>query len=492
MSDSSTKTVKLAIIGTGFSGIGMAIRLKQLGRDDFTIFEKAEDVGGCWRDNTYPGCCCDIPSHLYSFSFEQRAEWSRKYPSQGEIHQYLKDCAEKYQLHSKIQFNSHVIEIRYHDRDKLWMLTMASGEKVMANFVIAGKGPLHTPNLPSIDGLESFSGCVFHSSQWDHSYDFSGKRVAVVGTGASAIQFIPQIAPKVAQLYVLQRSPGWMLPRPDRAIRGWEKWLFKRIPGLLKVYRKYQFWIHEMRVIAFREGTFLHRKTVAMAEKYMRSEVSDPKIQQKLLPNFSLGCKRMLISNDYYETFNRDNVELIAAGIERVEGNRVFAADGSSREVDAIIFGTGFEAADPIAPNFLYGPDNSDLFDRWDDEGAQAYKGVCVAGLPNFFFLVGPNSGLGHNSMILMIEAQIQYILDCLEYMDAQGIDQWQVQRSAQDRYNQDIQGDVDESIWASGCRSWYLNKKGRNTTVWPGFVYEYQREMKKLEASAYGESDLG
>lgn len=247
-----------------------------------------------------------------------------------------------------------------------------------------------------------------------------------------------------------------------------------------------------MRVIAFREGTFLHRKTVAMAEKYMRSEVSDPKIQQKLLPNFSLGCKRMLISNDYYETFNRDNVELIAAGIERVEGNRVFAADGSSREVDAIIFGTGFEAADPIAPNFLYGPDNSDLFDRWDDEGAQAYKGVCVAGLPNFFFLVGPNSGLGHNSMILMIEAQIQYILDCLEYMDAQGIDQWQVQRSAQDRYNQDIQGDVDESIWASGCRSWYLNKKGRNTTVWPGFVYEYQREMKKLEASAYGESDLG
>ncbi len=488
MSREDIKKVGVAIIGTGFSGMGMAIRLQQSGRSNFTIFEKASDVGGCWRDNTYPGCCCDIPSHLYSFSFEQRADWSRKYPSQNEIHQYLKSCADKYHLLPKIQFNSDVVEIRYRDQDKLWMLSMASGEKVLAKFVIAGKGPLHIPSLPAIDGLESFDGEVFHSSQWDHSFDLKGKRVAVVGTGASAIQFIPQIAPKVNQLHVLQRSPGWMLPRPDRAIRSWEKYLYKKIPSLLNLYRKYQFWTHEMRVIAFREGTRLHQKTVKMAEQYMRSQVSDPEVQEKLLPDFSLGCKRMLISNDYYETFNRDNVELIASGIDRVDGNKVIAADGSSREVDAIIFGTGFEAADPIAPKTIYGPADTDLFDRWDDEGAQAYKGVSVSGLPNFFFLVGPNSGLGHNSMILMIEAQIQYILDCFEYMDSHELEQWEVQRSAQDSYNQAIQGDVDESIWSSGCRSWYINKKGRNTTVWPGFVYQYQREMKRLEVSAYGE----
>lgn len=339
-------------------------------------------------------------------------------------------------------------------------------------------------------GLESFKGRVFHSSQWDHSYDLDGKRVAVIGTGASAIQFIPKIAETVKQLHVLQRSPGWMLPRPDREIGAWQKRLFKRFPSVLNLYRKALFWTHEMRVHVFKEGNRLHDRTMNMAEQYMRSSVDDPDIQEKLLPDFSLGCKRLLISNDYYPTFNRSNVELIASGIDRVEGNKVIASDGSEREVDAIIFGTGFEAADPLAPDTLFGPKGVDLFDRWNQEGAQAYKGVSVAGIPNFFFLVGPNSGLGHNSMILMIEAQIQYILDCFDHLESQGISQWDVQRHAQDSYNREIQGDVTESIWSSGCRSWYINKMGRNTTVWPGFVYEYQRQMEKLDVTAYANGE--
>ena len=490
MIEKNISEVEIAIIGTGFSGMGMAIRLQQSGRSNFLILEKASDVGGCWRDNTYPGCCCDIPSHLYSFSFEQSAEWSRKYPPQQEIYHYLQRCAEKHNLIPKIRFGSEVVETRYCDDRKRWLLTLQSGDQILANFVIAGKGPLHIPNLPQVPGLESFKGRVFHSSQWDHSYDLDGKRVAVIGTGASAIQFIPKIAETVKQLHVLQRSPGWMLPRPDREIGAWQKRLFKRFPSVLNLYRKALFWTHEMRVHVFKEGNRLHDRTMNMAEQYMRSSVDDPDIQEKLLPDFSLGCKRLLISNDYYPTFNRSNVELIASGIDRVEGNKVIASDGSEREVDAIIFGTGFEAADPLAPDTLFGPKGVDLFDRWNQEGAQAYKGVSVAGIPNFFFLVGPNSGLGHNSMILMIEAQIQYILDCFDHLESQGISQWDVQRHAQDSYNREIQGDVTESIWSSGCRSWYINKMGRNTTVWPGFVYEYQRQMEKLDVTAYANGE--
>ncbi len=482
----SAVDASIIIIGTGFSGLGMAIKLKQANRHDFMILEKAQDVGGCWRDNTYPGCCCDIPSHLYSFSFEQKPDWSKKYPPQAEIYQYMRDTAAKHNLTPHIRFGQEVVQIRFCDKTALWQIHLQDGSVKTARFVIAGKGPLHVPSIPNIEGVEKFAGTSFHSSLWNHDYDLSGKRVAVVGTGASAIQFIPQIAGKVKELNVFQRSPGWIVPRPDRNFRGIEKLLFKWVPLWQKLYRQSVFWSHEIRVGLTDEKSWFHDKAKKMALQHINTIIQSPETRHKMTPDYALGCKRLLISNDYYPTFNRDNVSLIDAGVKEVKEHSVVATDGREIEVDAIIWGTGFEAADPLSPGFLYGPGGNDLFDLWEQEGAQAHKGVSVAGMPNFFFLVGPNSGLGHNSMILMIEAQIDYIMQCLDHIDKNDISLFDACRDVQDQYNARIQGDTHGSAWESGCQSWYLNKQGRNTTVWPGYVRSYQKQMKQLIPEEY------
>lgn len=484
--DARSPDASIIIIGTGFSGLGMAIKLKQSGRDDFLILEKQQEVGGCWRDNTYPGCCCDIPSHLYSFSFESKSDWSKKYPLQNEIYEYIKSCASKYDLYRHIQFGQEVKEIRFCDETSLWHVHLKDGSQRIARFVIAGKGPLHVPSLPNIPGIDQFAGESFHSSQWRHDIDLTGKRVAVVGTGASAIQFIPQIASKVKSLHVFQRSPGWIVPRPDRYYRGIEKALFKWLPFWQKLYRQSIFYNHEMRVSLLDEKSFYHKQAEKMALKHLESTIEDPEVRKQLTPDYALGCKRLLISNDYYPTFNRSNVSLINSGVKEIKPQSLVASDGRDVEVDVIIWGTGFEAADPLDKGFLFGPGGKDLFERWDTEGAQAHKGVSVAGLPNFFFMVGPNSGLGHNSMILMIEAQIKYVLQCLDYVEQHDVKLFDVRRDVQDQYNEQLQENTHGRVWESGCQSWYLNKHGQNTTVWPGYVMGYQQQMRKLKPHEY------
>lgn len=475
------------IVGSGFSGLGMAIELKNSGRHDFLILEKAADVGGCWRDNTYPGCGCDIPSHLYSFSFEQRPDWSRKYPLQQEIHQYLKHCVAKYELAAHLRLNAEVTRLRYLDAQRLWQVELADGSSLQARFVMLGKGPLHMPSIPRLPGLERFTGQVFHSSQWNHGYDLRGKKVASIGTGASAIQYIPQIAPQVAELTVFQRSPAWVLPRPDRRMRAWEKKLFALLPPTLHLYRHLLFRLHEMRLKAMHSGSLANRLASRMARRHIAQYVTSEDKRRKLTPDYVLGCKRILISNDYYPAMARSNVELIAAGVSEVTEHHVIASDGTRREVDAIIFGTGFEVMDALVPpGFIIGPGGVDLGQRWQDQGPSAFRGVATPGMPNLFFLIGPNSGLGHNSMILMIEAQVRYIIACLAHLQRNGLHGLDVRTEVADAYTEQLQGLLQGSVWQSGCSSWYLDKDGRNQTLWPSAVATYQKLMKSLPVASY------
>ncbi|NQD91520.1 NAD(P)/FAD-dependent oxidoreductase [Pseudomonas sp. CrR25] len=478
---------EFAIVGTGFSGLGMAINLKKSGRHDFIVLEKAKEVGGCWRDNTYPGCACDIPSHLYSFSFAQKPDWSRKYPPQKEIHAYLKNCAEKYEIGPHIRFDSTVERLVYLDDKQLWRVELAGGGSVLARFVILGKGPLHVPSLPNLPGLQSFTGKVFHSSNWDHSYDLRGKKVASIGTGASAIQYIPKIAPIVSELSVFQRSPAWVLARPDGQVSSTLKRIFRLFPLLQHAYRKVLFLRHELRLKAMKEGSWINKVALKRAANQITTFVSSAEKRSKLTPNYMLGCKRVLISNDFYPAIDRTNVDLIASGVSEVTERHVVAADGTRKEVDAIIFGTGFEVAEAIVPpGFILGPKGEDLGTRWTDKGTTAFRGVSVSGMPNLFFLVGPNSGLGHNSMVLMIEAQIQYILACLRHMQRNGLKSLVVREIAATDYTLQMQGHLKGSVWSSGCTSWYLDKHGKNLALWPATVTAYQKLMKSLPLSSY------
>lgn len=475
------------IVGSGFSGLGMAIELKKSGRHDFVILEKAADVGGCWRDNTYPGCGCDIPSHLYSFSFEQRPDWSRKYPLQQEIHQYLKHCVAKYQLTPHLRLNAEVIGLRYLDAQRLWQVELTDGRSLQARFVMLGKGPLHVASIPKLPGLERFTGQVFHSSHWDHSYDLRGKKVASIGTGASAIQYIPQIAPQVAELYVFQRSPAWVLPRPDRRMSGLEKKLFALFPPIQYLYRHLLFRLHEMRLKAMHSGSLANRLASRMARRHIAQHITSEDKRRKLTPDYVLGCKRILISNDYYPAMARDNVELIAAGVSQVTERYVIASDGTRKEVDAIIFGTGFAVMDALVPpGFIIGPDGVDLGQRWLEQGTTAFRGVSTPGMPNLFFLIGPNTGLGHNSMILMIEAQIRYIIASLDHLQRSKLHSLTVRDEVARDYTEQLQSQLLGSVWQSGCSSWYLDKDGRNQTLWPSAVATYQQLMKSLPLTSY------
>ncbi|MBC9252392.1 hypothetical protein A9179_19135 [Pseudomonas alcaligenes] len=475
------------IVGSGFSGLGMAIQLKRSGREDFLILEKAADVGGCWRDNTYPGCGCDIPSHLYSFSFEQRADWSRKYPLREEIHAYLQHCVNKYGLDPHLRLNCTVQRLRYLDAEQVWQVELVDGSSLRARFVILGKGPLHVPTLPELPGLERFTGAVFHSSHWDHGYDLRGKRVASIGTGASAIQYIPQIAPLVAELSVFQRSPAWVLPRPDRRMTTVEKTLLRLCPPLQRLYRHLLFRLHEGRLKAMQSGSLANRLASRMARRHIARHVSSADKRRKLTPDYQLGCKRILISNDFYPAIERSNVELIAAGVSEVSERHVIASDGTRKEVDAIIFATGFAVMDALVPpGFILGPGGVDLGQRWLEQGAAAFRGVSAPGMPNLFFLIGPNSGLGHNSMILMIEAQIGHILACLDHLQRQGLQRLTVRDEAAQAYTEQLQAQLAGSVWQSGCSSWYLDKDGRNQTLWPGSVATYQRLMRRLPLASY------
>jgi cation diffusion facilitator CzcD-associated flavoprotein CzcO len=474
---------RIAIVGTGFAGLGMAIRLKEAGIEDFVVLERAGDVGGTWRDNTYPGCQCDVPSHLYSFSFAQNPGWSRTFSRQQEIWDYLRGCAERYGITPHVRFGHEVTAAAWDEPGQRWNVETSAGP-VSADVLVSGMGALSDPSVPPIPGLESFDGTMFHSAAWDHDHDLAGARVAVVGTGASAIQFVPRIQREVGELHVFQRTPPWIMPHPDRPLSRLERVAYRRVPALQRLMREGIYWARETFVLGF-----LHEHVMRLPERlarmHLRRQVADPGLRAKLTPDYRIGCKRILISNDYLPALGRPNVALHTGGVREVRGRTVVAGDGSEAEVDTIIFGTGFHVTDMPAARRVRGRGGLLLDDVWRGS-PQAYKGTTIAGFPNLFMLVGPNTGLGHSSMVFMIEAQIAYVMDCLRTMDERGLRTVDVRPEAQARFVAGVQAGMEGTVWASGCASWYLDDTGRNSTLWPGFTWRYRNLTRRFDVDHY------
>ncbi len=479
----SAVPLRVLIIGAGFAGMGLAISLQRAGIRDFLLLEKASDLGGTWRDNRYPGAACDVPSHLYSFSFEPKTDWSRKFAPQAEIFAYQQHCADKYQLRPRIRFNREVASAVFDAEAGLWQVTCTDGETFSAQALVTACGQLNRPLLPRIPGLESFAGEAFHSARWNAEYDLTGKRVAVIGTGASAIQFIPPIAAQVAQLHVFQRSAAYVLSKPDRAYRPWEIAVMRRLPWLQKLDRGLKYVQHESRVLAFTVFPNMMKGMQFLFRQNLKRGIQDPAFRQRLVPDYPMGCKRILISNDYYPALERANVEVVNEDIEAVTATGVRTADGREREVDAIIYGTGFAATDFLAPMHITGLGGRDLNAAWK-EGAEAYLGISVSGFPNLFILYGPNTNLGHNSIIYMLESQFSYVLGCIQHL--QGLRYLDLKPQVQAQFNQQLHKDNEHSIWQQGCNSWYKTASGKNTNNWPGFTFTYRHHTRRPELSNY------
>lgn len=481
----STPHVRVAVIGSGFGGLGAGVRLRRAGITDFVILERARAVGGTWRDNSYPGCACDVPSHLYSFSFAPNPEWPRSFSGQPDIRAYLERVTDTFGLRPHLRFEAEVKEARWDTATARWQLTTTAGEWT-ADAVVSATGPLSDPRIPDIPGLETFPGRVFHTSRWDHDYDLTGKRVAVVGTGASAIQIIPAIQPQVARLTVFQRTPAWVLPRADREISRAEKWLHSKVPPSGALRRALLFAVRELQVDAFVNRPRLLGAVQAMARRHLARAVDDPGLRARLTPDYRIGCKRILLSNAYYPALAADNAEVIASGLAEVRGSTVVAADGSEAEVDAIVFGTGFHVTDMPVAERIVGAGGRTLAEEWGGT-MQALRGTTVHGFPNLFLVIGPNTGLGNSSMILMIESQLNYIVDALTRIDALGVAAVDARPDAQQRWNEEVQRRMASTVWATGgCTSWYLDAQGRNTTVWPGTTGRFRRETRRIDLAEY------
>jgi cation diffusion facilitator CzcD-associated flavoprotein CzcO len=475
------------IIGTGFSGLGMAIKMLDAGMQDFIVLESASAVGGTWRDNHYPGVACDVPAHLYSYSFEPNPSWSQVFAPQREILAYLNKCADKYGVRPHIHFDSEVVRAVFDEKRGQWEISTKNGKTYRARALICGGGGLSRPTFPELRGLDRFQGKKFHTARWDHDYPLQGKRVAVIGTGASAIQLVPSIVDQVGGLALFQRTPPWILPKPDLAISKKQQARFAKSPWLQKLIRGAMYGLLESRALGF--SGMLPSFQVGMerqARKHLEAQVTDPVLRAKLTPNYRAGCKRVLLSNDYYTALQKSNASVVTARISELREHSIVTDDGVEHPVDAIVFATGFQAAEAVAPFEIRGRDKAELGAAWTD-GAEAYYGSTIAGFPNLFLLVGPNTGLGHNSMVYMIESQIQYVVDGLARMRDRGAAWVDVKRSVQDSYNKELSARLDKTVWKTGgCVSWYHTKTGKNTTLWPSFTFEFRRRTRHFELNDY------
>ncbi|NUK10040.1 NAD(P)/FAD-dependent oxidoreductase [Streptomyces lunaelactis] len=478
--------VRVAVIGSGFGGLGAAVRLRREGVTDFVVLERADSVGGTWRDNSYPGCACDVPSHLYSFSFAPNPDWPRTFSGQQHIRAYLEHVADTFRLRSHIRLNHEVLMMRW-DRDKLrWEIETSRGT-LTADVVVSATGPLSDPKIPEIPGLADFPGKVFHSARWDHDYDLRGKRVAMIGTGASAIQIVPAIQPEAAHVTLFQRTPPWVLPRMDRAISGPERWLHRQLPFTGAARRGLLWGIRELQVSAFTKRPNELGLIESIAKRNMSRSIKDPALRATLTPSYRIGCKRILLSSEYYPALARPNVDVVASGLAEVRGSTVVAADGTETEADAIIFGTGFHVTDlPIAERVV-GADGITLAEAWKD-GMESLRGATAAGFPNWMTIIGPNTGLGNSSMILMIESQLNYLASYMRQLNVLGERAaLAVRPSAVGAWNRRVQERMERTVWKSGgCNSWYLDANGRNTTLWPGTTGEFRKATREVDLAEY------
>ncbi|MEU6900702.1 flavin-containing monooxygenase [Streptomyces virginiae] len=486
--------VRVAVIGSGFSGLGAAVRLRREGITDFVVLERAGSVGGTWRDNSYPGCACDVPSHLYSFSFAPNPDWPRSFSGQPHIRAYLEHVADTFGLRPHIRLDSEVRMMRWDESELRWEIETAQGE-LTADVVVSATGPLSEPKLPEIPGLAGFPGKVFHSARWDHDYDLRGKRVAVIGTGASAIQIVPAIAPDVQRLTLFQRTPAWVMPRTDRAITAVERWMHRQLPFTQAARRGLTWAIRDLQVGAFTKRPNQLGFVEALAKANMARSIKDPAMRARLTPSYRIGCKRILLSSTFYPALARPNVDLVASGLKEVRGSVLVAADGTEAEVDAIVFSTGFHVTDlPIAERVV-GADGRSLADTWKD-GMASLRGATAAGFPNWMTIIGPNTGLGNTSMILMIESQLNYMADYLRQLTVLGGNgaagkagrvALAARPSAVNAWNRKVQARMERTVWSTGgCTSWYLDENGRNTTVWPGTTGEFRRETRTVDLAEY------
>jgi cation diffusion facilitator CzcD-associated flavoprotein CzcO len=475
-------TYRVIVVGAGFGGLGMAIALKRAGIRDFLVVDKAADLGGIWRDNTYPGAACDVPSSLYSFSF-QPGRWSRRYPPQPEILAYLHELAAAHGLGPHLRFGAGVASAEFDERRARWNLTLDNGETLRATALVSAVGQLNRPALPDIPGRANFSGPAWHSARWDHDVDLTGRRVAVVGTGASAIQFVPEIARTAARVDVYQRTAPYVLPKADQP-HG-EPRPADRIPALRKAERLSTFLRGELLTTGFVLSPRLLAAPMRMWRRQLEQQVSDPELRRRCVPDYVMGCKRVLFSNDWYPTLVRTNVELVTDPIERIVAGGVVTAGGTTRPADVIVYGTGFQTLDFLAPMAVTGRDGQSLRELWRD-GAQAYLGISVAGFPNFFMLYGPNTNLGGNSILYMLEGQIRYVLRALLALDREGLDWLDVRPEVQRAFNAWVDQASRTSVWQSGCRSWYTTADGRNTNNWPDHTFLYRYRIRHFDLARY------
>jgi cation diffusion facilitator CzcD-associated flavoprotein CzcO len=473
----SVERVEVVIVGAGFSGLGMAIALRQAGLDDFVVLEQADRLGGTWRDNTYPGCGCDVQSHLYSYSFELNPDWSRRYAEHAEIQRYLEHCATRHRLHARIRLNTEMTSAAFDERTGRWTVRTPTGT-IDAGALVLGIGPLHRPHVPDLPGRERFTGAVFHSARWDHDVDLTGKRVAVIGTGASAIQFVPRIAPMVDRLWLFQRTAPWVIGKPDRPFSRLERATFRRFPSLMRAYRQSIYWRRELQALGFTRRHGL-RVVEWTAKRAMRRAIDDPELRRKLTPNYRAGCKRILLSEDFYPALARPQVELVTTGLAELRERSIVTGDGRELPVDAVILATGFDVIDGFTRLSITGAGGQCLATTWAD-GVEAYLGTAVAGFPNMFLLLGPNTGLGHSSVVYMAEQQFRYVLRCLLLLRRSGARCLMVRQDAQDEFNREIQRRLRASVWnTGGCRSWYLDPDGVNRVLWPGFGWRFAQRTR-------------
>lgn len=477
----------VGIIGAGFAGIIAAMQLQKQGRNNFIIFERADQVGGTWRDNTYPGCACDVPSHVYSIAAAPNPSWSRMFSPQPEILAYMQAVVRDNGLEGKIRYGADIVHAEFEESHGNWKLTDRQGRSVTVKAVIAALGPLNRPKWPDIPGIEAFHGKAFHTSRWDHACDLTGKNVAVIGTGASAIQVVPAIAPMVDRLTVFQRTAAWVSNRNDHPISQPQQRRYKRFPILQRLMRTIIYWVMEIRGRLFIGNRFLHRLEQRACLRKLEKEVQNPEIRRKLTPAYTLGCKRILQSDDYLPTFNRPNVTLVTDSIAEITQRGIRTADGAEFPVDVIIFSTGFEAAEIKTDATITGLDGREIFAEWAQTGMEAYKGTTFSGYPNFTYVLGPNTGLGHSSVLHIMESQMPYILQYLDALGQAGPNGYlDVKPEVQKAHNAALQAQFKGTVWESGCKSWYVNSQGKNTTLFPRLTREFRKQLAHFDASNY------
>ena len=482
---SGNASYQCIIIGSGFSGICMAIKLQQKGFDDFLILEKSDEVGGTWRDNHYPGAECDVPSSLYSYSFERKTDWDYQWSEQPQILDYIRNVVDKHGLRERTRFNSQVTAADFDDAASKWTVSLDSGDTLQCQYLVSAVGQLHQPNIPDIEGAEHFAGASFHSANWQHDVDLRDKSVAVIGNAASAVQFIPPIAKEVGRLTVFQRSANWVSEKRDSPYTERQKRIMKRFPFIKSLARLRVYLRNELLVFpAIRGNQFLRKGVRYACTRYLENTVKDPELRRKLTPDYPIGAKRILVVAGYYEAMVQDNVELVTDAISRIDAQGIHTEAGTHYPCDVITYGTGF-----ITNPFLYGievhgSNKKALSEHWD-RGASAYLGVTTQNFPNLFFMYGPNTNLGHNSIILMCEAQANFIVQAISNVEVRAAQSIEVKASVEDAYNDDIQSRLQNMVWSEVEDSWY--KSGdKVTNNWPGSVGEYRRIMRRFDPQQF------